>query len=122
MIKSTRPYSRWRGARRTRRGPAGQKKVLKVWKVYILGFYLLEGLVAEPGSPRWGGFFGRTSGPRLLAERTSLRHLESRFCCFPFPEFASWPRAPIARAFSELEDMSFSFVELEFHGCAKMEH
>ncbi len=38
------------------------------------------------------------------------------------PELASWPRAPIARAFSELEDMRFSFVELEFHGCAKMEH
>ena len=25
-------------------------------------------------------------------------------------------------AFSELENMRFSFIELEFHGCAKMEH
>jgi hypothetical protein len=104
MIKSTQPYSRWRGARRTRGGPAGQKKVLKDWKVYILGFYLLEGLVAEPGSPRRGRFFGRTSGPRLLAEQTSLRHLESGSVAFR-SGVCVMARAPIARAFSELENM-----------------
>ena len=74
-------------------------------------------------SPRGGRFFGRTSGPRLLAERTSLRHLESRFCCVPFRGLRRGPTAPIARGVSALEDdMRFSFVELEFHGCAKMEH
>ena len=97
--------------------------MLKDWKVYILGFYLLEGLVAEPGSPRGGRFFGRTSGPRLLAEQTSLRHLESGSVAFRSGVCVMAARANCKGfAFSELENMRFSFIELEFHGCAKMEH
>jgi hypothetical protein len=61
--------------------------------------------------------------PRLLAEQTSLRHLESGSVAFRSGVCVMAARANCKGfAFSELENMRFSFIELEFHGCAKMEH
>jgi hypothetical protein len=61
--------------------------------------------------------------PRLLAEQTSLRHLEPGSVAFRSGVCVMAARANCkGLAFSELENMRFSFIELEFHGCAKMEH